>query len=96
MGKAKAKRYPFEPDYAVPPGKTLEEYMEYHGLSRAHIAEQVGVSPRTISKFIKGEVRLSGTMARSLERAIGIPVGMWLNLESNYREQLAKLEKVNP
>ncbi|MEW6771352.1 MAG: HigA family addiction module antitoxin [Bacillota bacterium] len=85
------KYYPFEPDYAVPPGATLLETIEHLGLSQAELAERMGRPVKTINEIIKGKTAIIPETALQLERVLGIPASFWNNLERNYREKLAEL-----
>lgn len=92
MSKAKAKRYPFTPDYAVPPGATLLETIQFQGMTRETLARIVGVSFGVIDAVIAGRIPIRRHIANGLERATGIRAWMWLKLETDYRQRLAKLE----
>lgn len=93
MSKAKEKRYPFEPDYAVPPGKTLKELMEYWQVSRGYVAGFLSIPLKELDRLIVGKSRITRLIAENLEALAGAPAHMWLNLETNYRKQLAKLKE---
>ena len=91
MSKEGEKRYAFEPDYAVPPGETLQETIEALGMTQRDLATRTGMAPKTINQIIKGKAPITPDTAILLERVTGVPARFWNNLESNYREQLAKL-----
>ena len=87
----KAKRkYPFEPDYAVPPGETLREVIASLDMTQRELASRTGLTTVTLSRIIKGNQPISYETANLLELATGVPARMWNNLEAEYREQLAK------
>ena len=90
---SKAKGYAFDPDYAVPPGRTLLETIETLGMDQRELATRTGLTPKHINQIIQGAVSITQESALRLERATGVPVRLWNNLEMNYREQLAKLEE---
>ena len=71
----------FRPDYAVPPGETLQEVLENRGMSLAELAEKTGRSEMTISDVVMGEARITPDFALQLERDLGIPAGFWTNLQ---------------
>lgn len=83
----------FRPDYAVPPGRTLLETIEEHGMSQAELASRTGRPLKTINEIIKGKAAITPTTALQLERALGVPARLWNNLETNYREALARIEE---
>lgn len=90
----KARRQnPFEPDYAVPPGETLEETMQALGMSQRELADRTGLAVQTLNRIFKGEQPISYETANKLELVTGTPAAFWNNLEAQYREQLAKREE---
>lgn len=86
------RRYGFDPDYAVAPGETLQEMIEFLGMTRGELALRTGLAPQTINEIIKGKAPITPDMAVLLERGTGVSARIWNNLETNYREQLAKSE----
>lgn len=91
--KSTAKRYVFEPEYAVPPGQTLQETIDALGMVQRDLATRAGLSSKHINQIIQGIAPISHETAIRLEQVTGVPARMWNNLEVNYREQLAKLEE---
>jgi len=84
-------RYAYRPDYAVPPGNTLQETIDALGMDQKELALRTGLNKKTINQIIKGIHPLTPETALRLERSTGVPAVMWNNLESNYRDQLARL-----
>jgi addiction module HigA family antidote len=93
MARAKKKttRYPYEPDYAVPPGQTLQETIDNLGIDQRELAVRAGLSAKHINQIIKGIASITHDTAIRLERVTGVPARMWNNLEVNYQEQKARL-----
>jgi HTH-type transcriptional regulator / antitoxin HigA len=91
MVRKAATRYAYEPDYAVPPGTTLQETIDSLGVTQRDLALRTGMAPKTINQIIKGKAPITPDTSVLLERVTGVPARMWNNLESNYREQLARL-----
>lgn len=83
----------FNPDYAVPPGETLQEVIESLGMSQAELAERTHRPKKTISEIINGKTAITPETALQLERVLNVPARFWMNLETNYRETLARLEE---
>ncbi len=88
-----ATRYVFKPEYAVPPGRTLQETIDALGMGQRDLATRAGLSAKHINQIIQGVAPISHETAIRLEQVTGVPARMWNNLEVNYREQLAKLEE---
>jgi addiction module HigA family antidote len=85
------KQYVYEPDYAVVPGETLKETLESLGMTQRDLSTRTGLSVKTINQIIKGKAPISPDTSILLEKGTGVPARFWNNLESNYREQLAKM-----
>lgn len=84
------RNFPFTPDYAIPPGETLEETLEVIGMSQSEFAKRTGRPEKTINEIIKGKAAITPETALQFERVTGIPARTWLNLETNYRSQLVR------
>ncbi len=92
MASTKTKtRIPYEPDYAVAPGRTLLETIEQLGIDQNELAERMGITPKTVNLIINGKAPLTQQTAMLLERVTNVPARIWNSLECNYREQLARL-----
>lgn len=87
------KKYKFDPDYATPPGETLEETIEALNMSQADLSRRTELTVQTINRIFKGTQPITYETANRLELATGVPARMWNNLEANYREQLLKIEE---
>ena len=84
---------PFEPDYAVLPGETLNETLERTGMSQTALAERTGLSRKTINGIINGSEPLTPDTAIALEKVFGVPARFWINLQKNYDEASARLRE---
>jgi HTH-type transcriptional regulator/antitoxin HigA len=91
MLKAK-KKYTFEPDYAVPPGETLKETIEFLGMTQKELSARTGLSVQSLNRILKGEQPISYETANILELVLNVPASMWNKLEAQYREQLIKID----
>lgn len=89
----KGNRPQYDPDYAVPPGWSLEETLDVMGLSQAELARRTGLHQVTISRIISGQEPITPETALKLETVLGVPARLWNNLEKNYRQKLAELEE---
>jgi len=83
------KKYGFIPDYAVPPGKTLQEVMGSLGMSQKEMAVRTGLTVQTLNRIFKGDQPITYETANRLELVTGVPARYWNNLELQYQEQLA-------
>lgn len=86
--------YPFAPDYIVPPGWVLEEYLEVRGIPPAEFAQLCGRSPELIAGIIAGEAPVDPPTAAAFERTLGLAAHIWLGMEQRYRQGLAQGKRV--
>lgn len=86
------KTYEFAPDYAVAPGESLREAIEYLGMTQAEFAQRMGMTPQSLSRILSGKQPISYETAQKLEYITGISREFWNNLEARYREQLQMIE----
>lgn len=80
---------------ATPPGETIKEQLQDRGLTQKEFAERMGYTEKHISRLINGLVELTADTACRLESVLGVPAQFWLNLESCYREKIAKANEEN-
>ncbi len=89
----KALQNEYFPDYVVTPGEVLEHELELRRMTRAELAKRTGLSEKHVIAILKskGSTIITPETAIKLERALGMPVDYWLNLEANYQETRARL-----
>ena len=75
---------------AFHPGQYLGELIEDYEMTQKEFAENLGVSPKTISKLVKGEESISNEIAQKLEKFTNISMKTWLNLQNAYDVKMAK------
>ncbi len=76
-----------------PPGDTIQETIDTIGMSQAELAERIGRPKEKLNDIIKGKEPITQKTALSLERVLGIPVSFWIKRESEYREELMRIEQ---
>lgn len=83
----------YTPDYTVTPGEVLGYELELRNMSRTELAKRTGLSEKHIIAILKGKgtIIITPETAIKLERALGMPVEYWLNLEAHYQETRARL-----
>jgi addiction module antidote protein HigA len=75
---------------AFHPGQYLGELIEDYEMTQKEFAENLGVSPKTISKLVKGEESISNEIAQKLEKFTNISMKTWLNLQNAYDIKMAE------
>jgi HTH-type transcriptional regulator/antitoxin HigA len=82
----------WRPDWAIPPGEILLETLEERAMSQAELARRMNRPLKTINEIVRGRAAITPETALQLEVVFGIPASFWNNLESNYRDHLARAE----
>jgi len=62
----------------------MATYMEPYGLSCRYLAEQLDVSPSTLSRVLKQQSGISPEMALRLSKALGRTPQSWLAMQDAY------------
>jgi HTH-type transcriptional regulator/antitoxin HigA len=75
----------------VPPGATIREQLDTRGMNQKEFAKRMGMTEKHISHLINGKVELTQEVALRLESVLGLPASFWNNLESLYREKIARI-----
>lgn len=80
----------FEPDYAVPPGEILAETLESQGIVPKDFAALCGLQEEALAEIIAGRASVTHEMALCFEGVLGVSAVVWDNLESLFREHVAR------
>lgn len=72
----------------------LWAYMEPLNIQAVDLADRLDISPSTLSRIINGKMDLSYEMAVRLSNVLGRTPESWVNLQTAYSLELAKM-KVN-
>lgn len=76
-----------------PPGDTLQEHIDFIGMSQSELAERMGRPKEKINDIIKGREPITTATAFQLEKVLDIPASFWLNREKTYRQELYELQQ---
>ena len=74
----------FDPDWAVHPGELLHEALQERGMSQAQLARETGLTPKHISRIVRGRAGIGLRAARQIERAIGLSAQVMLRMQADY------------
>ncbi len=83
----------YQPDTVSPPGETLQETLDFLGMSQSEFASRTGLSKKTINQIVSGTAPISHETALAFEKVLGTPSEFWLNRESKYQDYLARQEE---
>lgn len=79
--------------FLSPPGDTIQENIDFIGMTQAELAERMGRPKEKINDLIKGREQLTMTTAFQLEKVLGISASFWLNRENEYRKRLYQIQQ---
>ncbi|MCP8771326.1 helix-turn-helix domain-containing protein [Escherichia coli] len=85
----------FQPDWVSPPGDTIIDLMDEHGLSGEELSKRIGLSLIRGQQLLEGKIRLNESLACKLEELFNVSTDFWIKREVAYRQQIGYLEKVN-
>jgi addiction module HigA family antidote len=68
----------------------LEEELEVRGMTQRELAKRTGRPVQVINEIVRGKKTITHETALELEKVLGIPAHVWINLESIYRMTLAR------
>jgi addiction module HigA family antidote len=89
-----AKTYPCDYDWEpIPPGETILEMLDYHGLTQKELAERTGYSAKHINQVVLGNAPITSELSIFLERVLGTSAKTWNNLEANYQTRKANWQE---
>lgn len=88
-----AKEHSFRPTYAVPPGETIADLLEDHDMTQTELAKRLGVTLKHVNQVVNGGAAISAELALGLEKVFRVPASFWLNRESLYQADVARLNE---
>jgi addiction module HigA family antidote len=80
--------------FLTSPGDTIQEHIDFIGMSQAEFAERMGRPKEKINDLIKGRLPLTTSTAFKLEKVLGISASFWINAENTYRKYLYEVQQL--
>lgn len=74
-----------QPAELIPPGETLQEWLDREDMTQAEFARRTSLTPKHVNHVIKGSVGISAEVALAFERVTMIPARYWTQLDANYQ-----------
>lgn len=84
------------PFIATHPGELIKDELKERNMTQKELSELTGIKASVLSETINGKRSVSMNMALALEKALGIPAEIWMNLQTQYdldSAQIAKRDK---
>ncbi len=79
------------PDVAIPPGELLADELKARQMTQAELARRMNRPSQMINEIINEKKEIIPRTALELERVLGTPAYVWLNLERDYQYNKARL-----
>jgi addiction module HigA family antidote len=80
------------PTHIFHPGVVLGEEIEFRGLTRRKVAEDMGILPTVLSEIISGKRNITTATAIKIEKALDINALFFLNMQVRYEYHTMKQE----
>ncbi len=78
---------------AFHPGSYVEDIIDDLNITQKEFAKRLGVSPKTISKLVNAEIKISDDIASKLSKLTGISISTWFNLQKKYDLKVLEIEE---
>lgn len=85
----------YQPNKAIHPGHVISRTLEREGMSQKNLSERTGLTEKHLSQIINGNASITVETALLLENALGGTASFWINLEKNYQEAIARIERAS-
>lgn len=85
----------YSPNIAIHPGKMISQAIEREGMTQKSLCNRTGITEKHLSQIINGEASITVETALLLENALGGTASFWINLEKNYQETKARIDRIS-
>lgn len=90
--KTNTQHIPFK---ATHPGTLLKDELEVRNLSQIEFAIDIDESKTVLNEIIKGKRSITADLALKLETVLNIPADYWLNFQTQYDLDVARIKEKN-
>lgn len=80
----------FLPEWASPPGATINDILEEQGRTVHDLAREIGHTGYYTERLLDGSLPITEEIATSLSQALGATPDFWLSRERQFRESLSR------
>ena len=81
----------YTPVVATHPGELIRDELKERGMTQKQLAAEMDVKPSVLSETVNGKRAVSVNMALALEKVLGIPADIWLNMQTQYDLDVASI-----
>lgn len=79
------------PFVATHPGEMIKDELKERGMTQKRLAAETGIKASVLSETINGKRSISLNVAIALEKSLGIPADIWMNMQTQYDLDTAKI-----
>ena len=79
------------PAVATHPGELIKDELKERKMTQKQLASETGIKASVLSETINGKRPISIHVAAALEKVLGIPVELWMNLQNQYNIDIANI-----
>lgn len=79
------------PLFATHPGELIKDELYERKMTQKQLSMETGIKTSVLSETINGKRPISLNVAVALEKALNIPVELWMNLQSQYNMDIANI-----
>ena len=81
------------PFVATHPGEMIKDELKERKMPQKQLASESGIKPSVLSETINGKRSVSMNVALGLEKVLGIPAEIWMNVQTQYDLDSAQISK---
>lgn len=85
----------FVPAIAIHPGEILKDELKERAITQKEFAQLTGIPQTHLNEIIKGKRAINADIALVIGKALEMDAMLWLNLQSNYELDAAKVNEKN-
>lgn len=78
----------------IHPGESLKEILDDRNMMQKELAMRTGVTEKHISSIVNGTSQITVDFAKKLEYALGINASFWINLQTNFNQEVFEFEEL--
>ncbi len=81
------------PFVATHPGEMIRDELKEREMTQKRLATATGIKPSVLSETINGKRSVSLSVAMALEKELGIPAEIWMNMQTQFDLDTANIAK---
>ena len=72
------------PFVATHPGEMIKDELKERNMTQKQLAAETGIKASVLSEIINGKRYVSLNVAVALEKVLGVPADVWMNMQTQY------------